>query len=271
MIITERAVKTMAVKTRVPAGDYAVNPYIGCPHKCLYCYADFMRRFAGCREAWGDFLVVKRWAGTLNQKKLAGKKLLFGSVTDPYNPYEKRFRITRELLEQCAGMDIAVHILTKSDLLLRDLDLFKRIPRISAGVSLNTLDERVRRDLEPRASSIRRRINAVKRLHEAGLDTFIFVSPLFPGITDFKAILEECAGFTKRFYFENLNLRGAFRPRVLRYIQDQHPGLPSLYDGIYRFKNNAYWECLEQEIALFCRDKAIPYGSYFYHERIRKP
>jgi DNA repair photolyase len=267
--VKEIAVKSLLTRTRVPAGDYVINPYAGCPHGCIYCYAEFMKRFTGHQERWGEFLDVKRCTKKLNPARLAGKRIVLSSVTDAYNPLERKYRITRDLLGQLAQSSARISILTKSDLVLRDIDLITRIPHIQAGFSLNTLDDSVRKKLEPLASSVDKRIAAVQKLHEAGIRTYIFLSPMFPGITDFKAIIEACKPFTDEFWFENLNLRGAFRPAVMGYINKYHPNLSSLYDEIYRLKIPGYWEMMEGEIAGFCRKNHIPFISYFYHEKIR--
>jgi DNA repair photolyase len=267
--INEIETKNILTKTGVPAGDYVINPYVGCPHKCMYCYADFMRRFTHHQEKWGDFLDVKRFDKKININKLSDKKIIFSSVTDAYNPYEKKFKITRELLKQFINTQVKIEILTKSDLILRDIDIFKRMPNIRVGISLNTLDEGIRKKLEPYASSIHNRINAIKKLNNEGIDTYIFISPIFPGITDFKEILNECKKYTRKFYFENLNLRGAFRHNILEYIRDNHKDLIWLYEEIYKTGNKEYWEMMEKEIDAYSRKQKIQYGSYFYHERIK--
>ncbi|MDR2589066.1 MAG: radical SAM protein [Spirochaetales bacterium] len=268
--VSEYEVKSLLTKTRVPAGDYVINPYAGCPHKCLYCYADYMKRFAGRSEKWGDFLGVKHCAKNINLKTLFGKKVILSSVTDAYNPFERKYKVTQNILKQFAGSGIEVEVLTKSDLILRDINIFKSIPRIRIGISLNTLDEGIRKDLEPRASPIEKRLNAIKTLTNEGIDTYIFLSPIFPGITDFREILSECKTYTGMFYFENLNLRGAFRAPVLAYIQKKHSHLMPLYEEIYTAKNTGFWKKMENDIDVFCAKNKIKYGSYFYHEKIRK-
>lgn len=270
MVINEVEVPNIFTKTRVPAGDYVVNPYIGCPHKCMYCYADYMKRFTSHAEAWGDFLDVKRCNKKINTKRLAGKKILFCSVTDAYNPFEKKYCVTRELLSQLVGTGVKVEILTKSDLVLRDLDILKEIGDVTVGVSLNTLNDDIRRQLEPYAPSIERRLAAIKTITGEGINTYIFLSPIFPGITNFKEILGGCKTYCNKFYFENLNLRGAYRPKILRYIHKNYPHLLPLYNEIYRRGSNEYWRLMEKEIDQFCRENGINWGSYFYHEKIRK-
>ncbi|MDR2481526.1 MAG: radical SAM protein [Spirochaetaceae bacterium] len=268
--VNEIKVKNIITKTRVPAGDYGINPYIGCPHGCIYCYADFIRRFTNHAEKWGGFLDVKIYGNKLNIKRLSGKTVVFSTATDSYNFFEKKYMVTRNILEQFTHSDVKVEILTKSDLIIRDIDLYKRIPNIRVGISLNTLDDSIRRELEPGAPAIERRLNAIKKVHTEGINTYIFLSPMFPGITDYRAILNECRNFAGMFYFENLNLRGSYRPVVLNYIRNKHPDLIPLYDDIYKFKTNQYWHLLEKEIFAFCHNNGLKCGSYFYHEKIRK-
>ncbi|MDR2808800.1 MAG: radical SAM protein [Spirochaetaceae bacterium] len=268
--INEIEVKNILTKTGVPAGDYVINPYIGCPHKCMYCYADFMKRFTTHKEKWGDFLDVKIYNKKMKLDTLNGRKVLFSTVTDAYNNYEQKYQVTRKLLEQFINTNIKISILTKSDLVLRDIDIFKQIPGITVGISLNTLDDTIRKKLEPRASSIEKRLNAIKTLYTEGIYTYIFLSPMFPGITDFKEIINRSRSYTNEFWFENLNLRGAFRFAVLEYIGKNHQELMPLYDEIYKWKNNEYWWILEKEIETFGIENKIKCVSYFYHEKIRK-
>jgi DNA repair photolyase len=269
LTINEIETKNILTKTGVPAGDYVINPYVGCTHKCIYCYADFMRRFTNHGEKWGDFLDVKICNKKIKLNTLDGKKIVFSTVTDAYNQFERKYQITRNLLKQFINTNIKISILTKSDLMLRDMDIFKQIPGITVGVSLNTLDDNIRKKLEPGASSIEKRLNAVKTLYAEGIYTYIFLSPVFPGITDFKKIINESKSYTKEFWFENLNLRGAFRSAVLNYIRNNHRNLMPLYDEIYKRKNYEYWWILEKEIESFCLKNKIKFVSYFYHEKIK--
>jgi DNA repair photolyase len=271
-MITIKAIETKNIltKTGVPAGDYVINPYVGCPHKCIYCYADFMKRFTNHDEKWGDFLDIKIYDKEIKLNKLYGKKIVFSTVTDAYNQFERKYKVTRNILKQFINTNIKISILTKSDLIVRDIDIFKQIPGITVGVSLNTLDDNIRKKLESGASSIEKRLNAIKTLNDEGIYTYIFLSPMFPGITDFKEIINESKLYTKEFWFENLNLWGAFRFAVLKYIDNYHKNLMPLYDEIYKRKNYEYWWILEKEIETFCLRNKIKYISYFYHEKIRK-
>jgi DNA repair photolyase len=229
-----------------------------------------MKRFTNHHDEWGDFIDIKNYPKKINTGKFKNKTIMFSSVTDAYNPFEKKYKKTRELLEQFIGSDVKIEILTKSDLVIRDIELFKRLPSIKIGISMNTLDDAIRKKTEPRAASIEKRLHALKTLHEADINTWVFLSPMFPGITDFRAIIQECKAHTNAFYFENLNLRGAYRPRVLQYIAAYHSDLVPLYREIYQHKDISYWEVMEQEIHKYCQKNKLNYGSYFYHEKIRK-
>lgn len=284
-IIREIDVQSVMTKSSLPVGGYSVNPYVGCPHACRYCYASFMKRFTGHTEAWGTFLDVKKWKPITNPHKYDGQRIVIGSVTDGYNPFEEFYGRTRLLLEQLRGTNAEIMICTKSDLVLRDLDLLKQFPKVTVSWSVNTLDENFRADMD-RAVSIERRLAAMKQVYEAGIRTVCFVSPIFPGITDVPAIIERVKTFTDLIWLENLNLRGQFKTDIMTYIREKYPKKYPLYEAIYNRKEMGYWQALEQEIAAYAaqnqypyRINDLPYGrakqskpvlvNYFYHEKIR--
>ena len=206
-IIREIEVQSVMTKSSLPVGGFSVNPYVGCPHACKYCYASFMKRFTGHTEPWGTFLDVKHWKPIANPHKYDGQRIVIGSVTDGYNPYEEEFCMTRRLLEELKGTNAEIMICTKSDLVLRDLDLLKKFPKVTVSWSINTLDEQFRMDMD-RAVSIERRIAAMRKVYEAGIRTVCFVSPIFPGINDVKAIIERVRDFADLIWLENLHRWG---------------------------------------------------------------
>lgn len=277
--------KSILSKSNLPVCDYSVNPYVGCPHACRYCYASFMKRFTNHPEPWGAFLDVKEWPVLRHPERYRGKELFIGSVTDPYHPLEATYRRTRALLEQLAGSGARLSIQTKSDLVLRDLDLLRTFDGIRVGFSINTLDEAFRRDMD-RAVSIERRLAAMKTLHDAGIRTTCFISPIFPGITDVPAILDRVQGICNLVWLENLNLRGTFRADILAYIAERHPELVPLYQEIYAKKERRYWEHLDEEIRAYAVAHDLTYlrnddtveapfnappivVNYFYHAEIK--
>ncbi|MDD2232742.1 MAG: radical SAM mobile pair protein B [Sphaerochaetaceae bacterium] len=273
-------------KSNLPASDYSANPYVGCTHGCKYCYASFMKRFTNHQEPWGEFLDVKHWPQIADPQKYCGKQVFLSSVTDPYLPEENQFRRTRALLEQLSGSGARLSIQTKSDLVLRDLDLIRSIPNARVGFSINTLDEDFKNDMD-KAVSIQRRLDAMKALHDEHVRTTCFISPIFPGITDVLAIIRRVKDQCNLIWLENLNLRGLFKPVILKYIREKHPDLSGLYDEIYLHGSHAYWEALDGEIQLFANENAMEYVrnddsmdnpfdappvivNYFYHEQIKK-
>ena len=285
-IIQEIEVKSILTKSNLPVSDYSVNPYVGCTHNCRYCYASFMKRFTGHPEPWGTFLDVKYWPEICRPERYAGKELFIGSVTDPYLPQEETFGRTRALLEQLAGSGARISIATKSDLVLRDLDLIKTFPDARVSWSVNTLDEIFKNDMD-NAVSIERRLAAMKTFHDAGVRTTCFVSPIFPGITDVKAIIDRVKGQCNLIWLENLNLRGNYKTVIMNYIQEKYPQLLPLYQEIYHEGNRTYWELLDGELKRYAAEIGLDYVTnddsmkrsfdappvivnYFYHEQIKK-
>lgn len=260
-------VKDYLTKSNLPASDYVINPYIGCPHGCVYCYACFMKRFTGHKEKWGSFVDVKVCGKPINLEKIKGKSVFLSSVTDCYNPMEAKYKVTRKILEQLAGADCELGISTKSGSILRDLDLLKQCKNLKVSMSINTLDENFRRDMD-HADSVSTRLETLKTLHENGIYTVLFLSPMFPGITDYRAILEQSEGFVDEYWFENLNLRGSYKETILSYIREKYPQLDELYHQIYVQGDKSYWRLLALEIEAYCRERKIKHINYFYHEEL---
>ena len=285
-LVKEISVRSVITKSNLPVSDYSVNPYTGCTHSCRYCYASFMKRFTGHTEPWGNFLDVKYWPEIRNPGKYSGKELFLSSVTDPYNPEEEKYRRTRTLLEELRDSGARITIQTKSDLVLRDIDIIRKIPDVRVGFSINTLDEAFRADMD-NAVSIERRLRAMKILHDEGIRTTCFISPIFPGITDVERIIERVKGQCNLIWLENLNLRGDYRTVILSYIHEKHPELTELYDEIYQKRDRSYWENLERRMAVFTSEHNLRYVrnddsfaqsfdapptvvNFFYHEEIKK-
>ena len=286
MIIKEIETKSVLTKSNLPVSDYSVNPYVGCSHACKYCYASFMKRFADHPEPWGEFLDVKFWPKIKNPQKYCGKEIFFGSVTDPYNPQEETHQRTRTLLQELQGSGIKLSIQTKSDLVLRDVDLIKTFPDVRVGFSINTLDEVFKDDMD-RAVSIERRLSAMKQLHDVGIRTTCFISPIFPGITDVPAIIDRVKDQCNLVWLENLNLRGSYKTVIMDYIKEKHPDLLPLYEEIYVHKSRIYWEALDEAIRSYASNNGFEYirdddsmkkpfdvlptiVNFFYHEEIKK-
>lgn len=285
LLIRDVETKNIMTKSSLPVGGYSVNPYVGCTHGCKYCYASFMKRFTGHTEPWGTFLDIKHWPAIKNPRKYKGQRVVIGFVTDGYLPQEKEIRNTRRILEQLKNSGAEILICTKSDLVLRDIDLLKEMGKVTVSWSINTLDEKFQADMD-QAVSISRRLEAMKQVYEAGIRTVCFISPVFPGITDFEKIFERVKDQCDLVWLENLNLRGGFKQEILDYIQKCYPHLVTLYDEIYRKGDRSYFRALENQAAQMSQkydcpfvDNELPYGraepghpvivDYFYHEEVR--
>ena len=267
-----------------PACGGLFNPYVGCEHACKYCYASFMKRFTNHPEPWGEFLNVKRWPHIRNPEKYRGKEIFLSSVTDPYQPAEERYGRTRALLEQLRGSGCRLSIATKSDPILRDLDLIRSFPGARVSWSINTLDDDFQQQMD-KAVSIGRRLEAMRIFHEAGVSTTSFISPIFLGINDPVEIIRAAKDRCDLVWLENLNLRGAYRHDILKFIDRRYPHLSGLYRQIYLEKDRSWWHGLDRKIAEFREKEGLTYVrnqdpelagekrlpvvvNYFFHEEI---
>ena len=267
MVIKELNIKDYLTKSNLPDSDYVINPYVGCTHGCKYCYASFMKRFTGHKENWGEFIDIKRCNKPIDLKKISGKNIFLSSVTDCYNQYEKDFCITRNILEQLVDSDCNLSISTKSKLILRDIDLLKQMKNLIVCMSINTLNEKFRSDMD-NASTIKERMDTLKELHNNGIYTVLFMSPIFPYITEWKEIIDQTKDYVDEYWFENLNLRGNYKKEILDYIRTNYSDLYSDYIDIYLKKNNKYWKDLAEEINNYCNLNNINYTNYFYHKEL---
>lgn len=218
--LAEIHTKSALVRSRLPGIDFVINPYLGCGHGCGYCYAAFMTKYShghvGAR--WGSFVEVKVnvaevLAGELSRKKSAGA-VLMSSVCDPYQPAERRYKLTRRCLELLLGAGWRVDVLTRSPLVFRDVDLLAS-PGVSVGLSVPTDDDRVRRALEPAAPPIGSRLAVLKKLKEAGVETWAFLGPLLPMNPD--ALYEAVNPYVSSVLIDPLNYRNRFEGLLRRH------------------------------------------------------
>ena len=259
--------KSAITKSNLPDADYVINPYIGCQHACIYCYADFMKRFTGhIGENWGDFVDIKiNSAETIKKPNFKKKNILLGSVTDPYQPVEAKYKITQQILNKLLPFQPNLEILTKSALVYRDIELLEQFDNLKVGISLNTLDSNIARLLEPKASTPKARIQTLNKLHSRGIKTYLFTSPIFPEITDYKKIIEETRDYVDEVLFENLNIRANNKSKVIEFVKNYNPKLLDLYQN-----TSEYWDKLEKEISNYCKEHQINFKIYFHHRKERK-
>jgi DNA repair photolyase len=179
-----RGIKAKSILSKSQVYDYALNPYVGCQHACVYCYAKFMKRFTGHTEKWGEFVDAKINAPELLarevKKKRVGRVWISG-VCDPYQPLEKRYMITKRCLEILVENVWPFTIQTKSPLVLRDIDTLKKSKDAEVGFTITTADEKMRIIFEPGAPPLINRIEALANLYSKGIRTFAMIAPILPG------------------------------------------------------------------------------------------
>ena len=197
--------------------DYTINCYVGCTHRCLYCYARYMKKFKERPEDWGEFVDVKINAPEILTKQIKKiklpKEVYMSTVCDGWQPVEEKYRLSRDCLKILLEAGLNVSILTKSSLIRRDFDLLGAYNKASSlGVTITTLDPKLKETLEPYASDPQDRINVLKEAQEKGIKTWVFLGPLVPVFTDTEANLEAIFSSLKdldleEVYIDRLNPR----------------------------------------------------------------
>jgi len=253
-------------KSKLPEVDYCINPYIGCMHGCIYCYARFMKRFTNHSEEWGKFVDVKVNAVDVLEKELSRKpkrgQILLGSVTDAYQPAERSYGLTREILAVFLRYDFPISILTKSDLVTRDIDLLKQLCDCEVGLTITTFNEDASKKIEPLGSSPQKRIDALKLMHESGIKTYAFIGPILPGITELKSIFSKLKGNVDFVMAESMNTGCGNWDEMISLIKKNYPDLAEIYQSKF---GNSYWDDIESEIKKLCLEFEIPLKGFYRH------
>ncbi len=253
MEVKEIIAKSIMNKSNLPSVDFAINPYVGCEFGCAYCYASFMCRFVDKKIAdWGNFVHVKINAVELLEKKLQRFKswnssIFFSSVTDPYQGVEVKYKLTQKLLQTLSQQFYPgkISILTKSSLVIRDIELFKTFRNIEVGLIITSTDDEISRFLEFRASNVSSRLNALKKLNDAGLKTYAFIGPLlphfnlFPEKLDdlFKAIRETG---TQEIFVEHLNMKPYILQRLKPFLEKSTKQIQDIYTQKQKVDSKIY-------------------------------
>jgi len=212
--IQEVACKTIINKSSL--ADFTLNCYVGCSHRCLYCYARYMQKLKNRPQEWGNFVEVKINAAQALRRQIkkirAPKEVFMSSVCDGWQPIEAKYKLSRACLKMLLETGFSVSILTKSSLILRDFDLLASYKTPSLGMTLTALEKNIQKALEPYASESLERINALKIAQDKGIKTWVFLGPLIPEFTDtssnIKALFSALRGLNlDRIYVDKLNPR----------------------------------------------------------------
>jgi DNA repair photolyase len=216
--------------------ETSLNPYRGCEHGCIYCYARPTHEYLGF-SAGLDFeskIMVKTSASELLRTELESPRwqpqtLVLSGVTDPYQPIERKLRITRGCLEVLAKFRNPVAIITKNRLVTRDVDILRELAACNAvavNISVTSLDANLQRVLEPRTSSPQARLDAIRQLRSAGIPTGVMVAPIIPGLTDHEVpnILDACAKAGAQFAgYTIIRLPWAVAPLFEHWLEEHFP------------------------------------------------
>lgn len=210
--------------------DWCVNPYVGCTHACAYCYASFIEKFTTRTEPWGTWVVAKSNITDVLARELRrpkSGKVMLSSVTDAYQPAEKTACLTRECLKLLADSGMNVSILTKSDLVVRDIDVLTSFggllgdTTIKIGFSFSTMSDEIAGIIEPGATPPSRRLAAMKSLSDAGIATWAFIAPALPGISDTKDAIAEIGSAVRRHGAREVDVDPMnFYPACVRRLAD---------------------------------------------------
>ena len=248
--------------SRVPF-RWTINPYRGCTHSCHYCFARAFHAYLdlGVGEDFSTKVVVKTNVVKVLRRELAsprwtGEHIAMGTATDPYQHCEGRYRLTRGIIEVLADFENPLSMLTKSTMILRDLDLYRRLNAVAPltiSMSVGTLDERVRRVVEPGTAAGRRRLEILARFADAGIRTGVLVAPILPGLTDDDEHLEEvvaaCAEAGVAYASPIvLHVRSSIKEHFMPWMQEHYPWLYPHYVELYGGRSYAP-KAFQQEIA----------------------
>jgi DNA repair photolyase len=247
-----RSLLNRCTSARMPFA-WTINPYRGCEFACKYCYARYTHEFMEMRDG-ADFeqkIFIKQHAADLLRQELRhvkpGEEIAIGTATDPYQPAERRFEVTRAILEEFSRhQGFQIGIVTKSNLVVRDADLLRAVAannKVFVNITITTLNTDLARILEPRAPRPDLRLQAMKQLNQAGVKAGVICAPVLPGITDsprdLEALVRAVAEAGGKYIFANsLFLKPCSAAVFLPFLEKEFPQLVESYRE--RFKDRAF-------------------------------
>lgn len=254
--------RTALSPSRLPGLRYSLNPYFGCEHGCLYCYARSVFHDEEVARTWGTFVKAKRNIAEVLAKELRRKDkgtIGLSTVTDPYQPIESRLQLTRACLQIAKNSGFKVSIQTKSSQVLRDTDLISG-PAFEVGVTITTMNPALSREIEPRASPPDERQQILERYHERKVETWIFLGPIIPGVNDQIENIEQIIRIAKvtdsRLLFDKLNLRPhvlqSLSPFLIKEASNSLENLPILLSG-----ESDYWDRTSAKVRSLCQNMGV--------------
>lgn len=254
LLVERKMISTALGKSNLPGLDYTLNPYIGCSHGCIYCYARLYceKRIA---ENWGKIVVVKE-----NIAEILGKEILkkrkgvvgLSTITDAYQSIEAKEKITRDLLRLLLDNRFKVSIQTKSSLVLRDLDILcEKKELVDVGFTITTLDEKIAKIFEPMASTPSERVKALEKISAEGIKTWIFLGPIIPGISEesFEKIVDIAKATSSIVYYDKFRIKPFMTSGIVKELADK--------------AKKTDWKVIAIKIKELCKSKGVEVASGF--------
>lgn len=259
MRVREVKCKTALSSSSLPGLDYSLNPYRGCQHNCIYCYVPNVLRIK--RIDWGSFVDVKTNIPVVLSDELRKKKpgvVALSTVTDPYQPIEKKYKVTRYCLEQLLRYDFPICIQTKSSLIMRDIDIISSFSNIDVMMSIATFNDDERKILEPYSSPIKERLNILKNFSDEGVKTSVFFGPIYPTINkeEIPVIIDAFIDVgVSEIMIDCFNLKPGISENLKKNIQKD----PFILDRFtkYIFNKNNYYNELRGVIKQIGKEKNV--------------
>jgi DNA repair photolyase len=254
--------RTALSPSRLPGLKYSLNPYFGCEHGCLYCYARSVFHDEEIAQTWGTFVKAKSNIPETLARELRRKDkgtIGLSTVTDPYQPVESRLQLTRACLQVLKNCGFKVSIQTKSSLVLRDIDLISG-PMFEVGVTITTMNPELAGKMEPRASPPDERQQILESYRERKVETWIFLGPIIPDVNDriedIEQIVRVAKATSSRLLFDKLNLRPWVLQSLAPFLAEEAPesleNLPVLLSG-----RSGYWNEISAKVGSLCRDLGV--------------
>jgi DNA repair photolyase len=254
--------KTALSTSKLPGLKYTLNPYVGCEHGCLYCYSPAVLRDAKMLERWGKVVRAKENIIEVLREEVERKKkgtVGVSTVSDPYQPLEKRLELTLRCmgLLSAKGFDVSIH--TKSDLVLRDSFLINP-PGFDVGVTITTMDKNIARRLEPMASPPDARASVLDHFSSKRIETWIFLGPIIPEINDSEESITEVVKVAKsnnsHIIYDKLNLRAGVLDRLEPLLEFEKPGLTGRISELTGPKST-WWKKVRSKVEKACKDHYV--------------
>jgi DNA repair photolyase len=271
MKITEYKTERLLSKTVLNFSEYVINPYRGCQLGCLYCY---VKTFKAIQKRinkglpYGKFVDVKINSIDLLKKEIKNENpisVVLGASTEIYQPVEKKYELTRNIIKILNQNNVKKYLLTKSDLIIRDIDILTNTDT-TVFFTINSTDDKICKVFENNSASYQKRLNVLKKLYEAGIKVILHIGPLLPKISNYKNIIIDTLDYVEQYEFENLNLFSVEKNLFLSIIENNFSELYDYYVKIFSDADvyNSYWKKLKEEVELLLSDKKK--YNFFFHK-----